>query len=87
MNHDIWIGRTLGNLIEYLIEEDNGRYRYAIGLYYVNRFNSSSISLNNIIDLCIIHDDNTYIDRYYNKVIVSIVGDSSKGYIIKLDKL
>lgn len=72
MNHNEWIGKTLGEFIEYL----NSNYSYAIGFYSIN----SSISLDEVIGLCIY--DERFKDKYYNKVIHKIVSNSDCSYSI-----
>lgn len=76
MNHREWIGKTLGEFVDYL----NSHHSYAIGFYEVNH----SISLNEVIGLCVY--DSTFINKYYNQTIVDITG-SDYNYNIKIRKI
>lgn len=72
MNHEEWIGKTLGEFVDYL-----DRHNYSAGYYDIN----GGIGLNEVIGLCIY--DIKFIDKYYNRVIVDITG-SNYSYTIKI---
>lgn len=72
MNHKEWIGKTLGEFIEYV----SNHYNYAIGFYDINR----SIGLDEVIGLCIY--SSRFIDKYYSKVIYRIESNSDSSYSI-----
>lgn len=74
MKHMDWIGKTLGQLIDYM----NVEHSHGIGFYNIE----GSISLEEAIGLCLY--DIKFRDKYYSKVITSISRNGDCSYTIHL---
>lgn len=74
MNHMDWIGKTLGQLIEYMSLE----HSHGIGYYDIE----GSISLEEVIGLCLY--DIKFMDKYYSRIIDRVSKNGDGSYSIHL---